>query len=169
MSIYGNMIGGGGSGLGKTLVFEDEAGNSFTGVVTEKVQMFDATDNDVREGKTYVSDLGISTGTKVIPSYHTTETTKYVPTGSDVTIYLPNLEKYDYTKLQVIICEFNTSLSDSVSAIKTVILDKVYDVNSTTEIASVEKDSINQTINLGITNDTDKPFVVRCFTYKEID
>lgn len=168
MSIVGNMAGCY-SPLGKTVVIVDQEGNELTGVVTEQKQIFTATDNDVREGLTYASDDGVSTGTKVIPAYHTTEAVKYIPVGDDVIIYLPNLEKYDYTKLQIIICEYNTSSSDSVLAIKTVILDKVYNVNSTEAISDVVKDSVNKTINLGITNDTDKPFVVRYITYKEID
>lgn len=164
--IYGSATGG--FGYPKTFIIEDSDGNEFKGIVVDKETIFDATLNDVREGKVFANDEGVNTGTKVIPAYHTTETVKYVPIGENVTIYLPNLEKYDYTKLQVIICEYNTSLSDSVSVVKTAILDKVYDVNSVIAIANVIKDSVNKTIDLGITNDTNKPFVVRCFTYKEI-
>lgn len=167
MSIIGNVVGGG-SPI-KTLIIQDKDGNEFTGVVTDKLTVFDATPNDVREGKTFASDEGVKVGEKIIPAYHTTEAARYIPNGSEFTIPLSGLDKYNYTKLQVIICAFNTTLDNSVSAEKVVILDKVYDVGSTTEIASVTKDSSNKQINLGITNNSGHPCVIRIFTYKEID
>lgn len=152
-----------------TYILVDTTGKEIVGTLVNNETVFTATANDIREGMIAATDSGVTTGSKVIPSYHTTETTRYIPVGSAVTIPLPILDKYDYTKLQVVICEYNTSMSKSVSVIKTAILNKVYDVNSVTEIAEVKKDSVNKTIDLGITNDTEKPFVIRCFTYKEIE
>jgi hypothetical protein len=152
-----------------TVLLVDENGAELVATRAGEEVIFTATANDIRAGKVAANDEGVVTGEKVIPSCHTTETTRYIPVGSAVTIPLPILDKYDYTKLQVVICEFNTSITDSVSVIKTSILDKVYNVNSVAEIANVVKDSVNKSINLGITNDTEKPFVVRCFTYKEIE
>ena len=152
-----------------TIQIENSDGSTILGVVTGEETIFTATDNDVREGSVYASDGGVSTGTKVIPSYHTTETFRYIPVGSDVTIPLPTLNKYDYTKLQVIICDFNENMSNSVAATKISILDKVFDVNSTNVVSNVTKDETTKSINLGITNNSTVPWVVRCLTYKEID
>jgi hypothetical protein len=162
--INGNMVGGG-SGFGKTFIIEDVNGNEFTGVVVEKQEVFTATDNDVREGMVYASDSGVSTGTKNIPSYNTFEGTKLVTNGSEFIIYL---SYYEYTKLQAIICEYNTTLSDSVYSDKVVINDNVYNVQSTSSLSSVTIDKENKAIKLGITNTSGKPCLIRYFTYKEM-
>lgn len=167
MSIYGNMVGGG-SGFGKTFIIEDADGNEFTGVVVDKEVVFTATDNDVREGLVYASDAGVSTGTKVIPSYHTRESARIITPGSAFTIPFSDLDRYDYTSLQCIICPLNTDLSDSVAAEKIVLLDCVYPVQSTVSISNIVKDDTTKSIILGITNDTEISYVLRYFTYKEI-
>ena len=45
---------------------------------------------------------------------------------------------------------------------------EVYVVNSTEAIATVIKDGESRQIDLGITNDSDKSYVLRYFTYKEV-
>jgi hypothetical protein len=60
--ISGNMVGTY-SAIGKTFILVDENGNEITGVVVDKETVFTATDNDVREGKVYASDDGVSVGT----------------------------------------------------------------------------------------------------------
>lgn len=167
MAICGNMVGTY-SQLGKTLILEDENGNEFIGVVTDSEVVFTATDNDVREGMIYAGDEGVSTGTKIIPPYHTTEGVEVVPVDNMLTITFANDELYDYTKLQVIVCPFNTSLSDSVSAEMVVINDNVYAVNSTNSLATVIKNSTINSIELGIYNTYSVPCLIRYFTYKEI-
>lgn len=166
--INGNVVGSY-SHLGKTLTIVDENGTEIIGVITENEEKFTATDNDVREGAVYASDGGISVGTKDIPSYHTTEGYKLTPAGSKFSISLPKLDKYDYTKFQAIICPYNSSIIDSVASEKISIENKVYEVSSTNELTVVTKDSINKTIELGITNTSSIPYVIRYFTYKEID
>lgn len=151
----------------KIYIFVDENGKEVVGVLVEERTVFDATDNDVREGKVYAGDTGPSTGTKVIPTYHTEAGYSYIPNGSSFTISFID-EQYDYTKLQAIICPYNTSFAKSVAADKIVIDDGLYTVNSTELVASITKDSTNKTINLGITNDSGSPYVLRYFTYKEI-
>lgn len=59
--IFGNMIGG--TAPLKTVTLVDENGNEVVGVVTESEVVFTAVDSDVRKGKVYASDHGISTGT----------------------------------------------------------------------------------------------------------
>lgn len=60
--IIGNMVGNY-SSIGKTFVIEDENGNEFVGVITDSEIIFTATDSDVRKGKVYASDEGVSIGT----------------------------------------------------------------------------------------------------------
>lgn len=60
--ISGNMIGGGYAPL-RTVIIEDENGNQIVGVVVESKVLFTAVDSDVRAGKVYASDNGVSVGT----------------------------------------------------------------------------------------------------------
>lgn len=149
----------------RTMIFIDEDGNEIAGTVVEEEVVIDAETNDVREGKIFVSDAGVKTGEKVIPSYNTLEGYRAIPNGSSFT--LPTIF-YDYTKLQVIICPYDSSPSKSVSAEKVVINDNVYNVLTTESIATVTKDDSTSSINLGIVNDSGKPYFVRYFMYKEI-
>lgn len=59
--IYGNVIGGG-APL-KTLKIVDDNNNEYIGIVTDSEVIFTATDEDVRSGKIYAGDDGVSTGT----------------------------------------------------------------------------------------------------------
>lgn len=61
--ISGNMVGSF-SPIGKTLILVDENGNEIAaGVIVDSEVIFTATDSDVRKGKVYASDGGVSTGT----------------------------------------------------------------------------------------------------------
>jgi hypothetical protein len=151
-----------------TYILQDETGAEYPAVLVDKEVVFDATANDIRLGKVAATGEGVTTGEKVIPSYHTTEAVRAVPVGSEFTIPLPDLDKYAYTKLQALICPFNTSMADSVSVQKVSILDKVYEANSVIEIATVVKDAETKSIKLGIKNDGTIPYIIRFFTYKEI-
>ena len=164
--IIGNIVGG--KPLIKSYILETEDGQEIPAVLTSQEVVFTATPNDIREGKVAATGSGVVTGEKIIPSYHTLEGAAYIPVGSEFTIPISDKDMYDYTKLQVIICDYNTSMLDSVLSRKVVILDKVYNVGSSEEISTVTKDKTAKTINLGITNDSDHPCVIRFFTYKEI-
>ena len=164
MSIMGNMVGG--SAPLKTLIIQDENGAEMVGTVVGSEVIFTATDNDVREGSVYAGDSGVSTGTKVIPSYHTAEGYCIIPSGS---VFQTNmLLEYDYTRLQVVICPVSGSIAESVAVDKVAINDGVYAVNSTELLATVIKDSENKKINLGIINESEQLYLMRYFTYKEI-
>lgn len=156
------------SPLGRTMILQDENGNELsTGVIVEQEVVFDATDNDVRSGLIYANNEGKSVGTKIIPAYHTTEGYRVITVGSDFTILFTD-DLFDFTKLQALICPANTSISDSVATEKVAINNEVYEVNSTEIIATVTKDVENKQINLEIINNSNKPYVLRYFTYKEI-
>lgn len=164
--IIGNVVGG--QPLVKSYILEMEDGTEIPAVLTSKEVVFTATPNDIRVGKVAASGNGVTVGEKIIPSYNTIELARYVPNGSEFIIPLSELDMYDYTKLQVIICKFGTSIENSVSAQKVAILDKVYDVGSDRVLSTVIKDGNTKSIKLGITNNSGHPCVIRCFTYKEI-
>ena len=164
MSISGNMVGSY-SQIGKTFILVDEDGNEITGVVVDQETVFTAGDNDVREGMVYASDSGVSTGTKEIPPYHTTEGRRVVTNGSK---FILPIQNYDYTVLQAMICSYNTSLNNSVAVEKVVINDNIYDVQSTTSISVLQKDNENESIDFGITNTSGGMCLIRYITYKEI-
>lgn len=166
--ISGNMVGSY-SQIGKTFIITDPDGNEITGVVVDQETVFTAGDNDVREGKVYASDSGVSTGIKVIPTYHTSEGYKIITAGSMFTIELSLQNLYDYTKLLCIICPYNSSISSSILAEKVVIENNLYESNSTTVVSMVTKNETDKSINLGITNDTSSTYVLRYITYKEIE
>ena len=153
----------------KSYMFVDEDGNEIPGALVDQETIFTATENDVREGKVFVSELGVKTGEKYIPSYQTTNATRYIKAGQEFSIPLVKNDLYDYTKLQAVICTFNRTLSDSVSVEKSVLNDSVYPVHSTIAISVVTKNDDNKSICLGITNKTDVPYVIRYFTYKETE
>lgn len=164
--ISGNMVGSY-SQIGKTFILTDENGVELTGVVVDQETIFTAGDNDVREGMVYASDCGVSTGTKNIPAYRTTEGYRGIPVGSAFSISLPQYNKYDYTKLQCIIAPFNTSVNNSVAVDKTVIDDYVYEVGSIEKIADVVKNHTDLSVDLNIINTSASPYIIRFFTYKE--
>ena len=164
--IYGNTVGAG--GLPKSYILETEDGTQLVGVLVGEETIFDATDNDVREGKTYASDNGVSTGTKFIPSYHTTQTIKVIPSNSNFLVKLPWYDTYDYTELQAIICPFEQSLTLSVKTEKVVINNNVYNALSADAIATLSVNHDTKTIEFNIVNTGEVPYLIRLFTYKEI-
>ena len=151
------------------LVTED--GREIPAVLVDELTVFDATPNDIRIGKTAATEQGVTLGEKEIPSYHTIEGTKLITPGKEIIISFSayDVPHYDYTKLQTIICSFNTSLSNSVAAQKVSIGDAVYNVNSVEKLSSIIKNDNNKQIEFGIINDSDKPCIVRFITYKELE
>lgn len=168
--IYGNAIGGSGSGSGgssidSTFIIEDSDGNELVGIVVDEEVVFTATANDIRKGTVAATQTGVTEGTKEIPSYHTSFGSKLITNGSKCTI---SIQDYDYTKLQVIVCTYNTSITNSVAADKAVIDNKVYSVRSTAVESNVSVDTANKRIDLGITNNSGKSYLLRYSSYKEI-
>lgn len=150
------------------LVTED--GQEIPAVMVEEEVNFDATANDIRIGKVAATNEGVTIGEKVIPSYNTYTGARLVTKNSSFKI--PNMDSridyYDYTKLQSIICLFNTNVSKSVSAEKVSIDDNLYDVRSSEPISTIVKNHDTKSIDFGIVNDLGTHCVIRYFTYKEI-
>lgn len=155
------------AGTAETYTIITSDGEKIQAVVVGEEVVFTATADDIRVGTVAATGDGVTTGTKVIPSYHTTEGYGLIPNGSAFSIPFDD-ELYDFTKLQVIICPWAGSIAGSVAAEKVAIDEKVYAVNSTEALATVTRDSGNIAINLGITNESGSICVVRYFTYKEI-
>lgn len=155
------------SGIGgeQTCILVDEDGSELTVVLTDEEVDLTATANDIRAGFIAVTDEGITQGTKEIPIYQTREGFRAVPAGGR--FILPTETHYDYTKLQAILCPYNTSNTNSVSAEKVVINDKLYNVLNTSSVSTVIKDKDNFRIDLGIVNESARPYVIRYFMYKE--
>ena len=160
MTIYGKSVGG--VGIERTYILVDDDGNEATAVFSDDDVTLDATANDIREGKTAATVYGVTVGEKFIPAYRTTEGVQFIQAGSEMIIsQLASGNRYDFTKLQAIICPFNTNLDDSVAAEKVVINGNVYEVGSTDSLSEVTKDADNKTISLGITNTGTTPCVIR--------
>ena len=163
-----NRVGSGSGGevsIGDTIILVDENGTEVAAVLTNEEVDLTATANDIRKGVSAVTDEGIVTGTKEIPTYHTTEGYKVIANGAKFTV---TIDDYDYTKLQAIFCPYNTTVAKSVVAEKVAIDGSVYAVRSAVVEASIVKDSVNGKIDFGFTNNTGSSYVIRYFSYKEI-
>ena len=168
--IIGNVIGGIMKIPDTIILVDEEDDKEYTAVSTNEEVELDATANDIRLGTTAATETGVTEGKKVIPAYHTNEGVVVISAGEPFVINkLSYLDAYDYTKLQAIICDFNSSLSNSVAASKVVINDDTYDVGSVVSISATTKNKDNKTIEFGIINETSKPQILRFFTYKEIE
>lgn len=162
----GSMNVGGGDDEINTYILVDENGYEVPAVLVDEPVMLTANAaTDIRKGMTAVTNEGVVTGEKEIPSYRTNEGFKLVPNGSK---FVLTMKEYDYTKLQAIICLFNTTMTDSVSAEKVVINGSIYPTKSTTPESEVSKNDALTQIDFGITNTSGVPCVLRYFMYKEI-
>lgn len=167
-SAFGEVIKVGVEDNTQMYVLVTEDGKEIPAVLVDELTTFDATANDIRIGKTAATDSGITVGEKVIPGYLAHEGVKLIRPNSSFEIKFTKYDQYDYTLLECMICDFNTDLIDSVSTNKVVIGDNVYDVKSTVVISTVAKNHSEQSIDLGIINDTSEMKILRYFTYKEI-
>ena len=152
----------------KSYIFVDENGNEIPGVLVDHETVFTATANDIREGKVAASALGVVVGEKDIPNYYTREGYSTIPAKSS--FILKSLsDLYDFTKFQALICPYNGNMSTSVAVEKVAINEHIYAANDTELIATITKDAQNKWVNFNITNTSGKPYIIRYFTYKEID
>ena len=162
--IYGNPSGG--FGMPRLIEIADENGNTFIGAVTDSEVVLDATRADVKAGKMFAANEGIQEGEDT-KTYRTTHASYLVLPGENFTLLLDKYDIYDYTKFQAMIAEFNTTQTDSTSVSKIVLNDKVYNVNSTVKLSDVTKNSSTKSVDLNITNSTDKTYVIHFNTYRE--
>lgn len=150
-------------------ILVDEDGNEYPAILTADEVVITADENDLRLGETAILKDGIGVGEKFIPSYHTTEGRVIVPNGSEYKItLLRQYDRYNFTKFQAMICDFNTSDIDSTSVHTISLHGNVYSARSDMSMSSVSKNHSDKSISLGIINNTGKPQILRFFTYKEI-
>lgn len=121
-----------------------------------------ATENDIRQNTSAITNVGYTEGTKDIPAYHSRTGQKIIQAGQEVAVSIP---KHNYSELQATLSNFNTSINDSVEVVATSIEDSVYEAKSTTKLADITLDDTTETINFGITADVKS--VLRYFTMKE--
>lgn len=154
----------------QTYILVDEDGNEIPAVLVDEEVVLTATPNDIRIGTTAVTEVGVTTGEKIIPAYNTTKGVRVILPGQSISIPIRDKRSlYDYSKLQVLICAFNTNVANSVATEKVAFGDKVYDVMSIEPLSTIIKDPDSQAINLGIENDSGEPCVIRYITCKEIE
>lgn len=154
------------SGPLQTLILVDEDGYEMVATLTEEEVELNATPNDIRIGTTAVTDNGVTVGEKEIPAYHTSEGYTVITPGSIAQI--KGAIDCDYTKMLALICAYNSTVANSVSTVKVCIDRSVYKPNSTEVVSTVTVDTASKLINLGTTNDSSKPQILRYIRYKEI-
>lgn len=101
--IHGNMVGAY-SSIGKTYVFVDENGKEFAGVVVEKEEVIDATENDIREGKVAIGADGLTTGVLAVPVY----TYAIVKDAGLCDEVCATSKSYDGTEGYIVITQYNS-------------------------------------------------------------
>lgn len=148
-----------------TYILVDQDGNEIPAVLTDEEVELTATTNDIRIGTTAVTDEGVVTGDKEIPSYYVSEGYRIVTAGSSFVLPTNN---FDYDKLQALFCKFNTNLDDSVYTDKIVINNSVYTVLSAEKLSDVTKAGTNAQIDFGIVNNTEHRYILRYFMYREV-
>lgn len=149
-----------------TFILVDKDGNEYPAVYVESDTVVTATANDIRKGTTAITSEGLIVGEKEIPNYKAVEGCATVKPGRAMDIS-PFSDMYQYTTLQAIVCKYDTSLDNSVSAEKVVIKDKLYNVSSTIALATVSVDSASQSIKLGVINESEETRLIRYMIIKE--
>ena len=146
-------------------ILVDEDGNEIPAIVADEPFELTATTNDIRVGTVAVTEDGIVTGEKEIPSYYVNEGVRLIPAGGEFRLAISD---WDYKKLQVLFCEFNKTIANSVFTDRISTDNAVYNVLSLDKLAQVVKDEENALIDFGIVNTSDKRYLLRYFMYKEI-
>lgn len=124
---------------------------------------------DIRVGTVAVTNDGIVIGEKNFPNCEITSGKIVIMPNMRLQIHLPENDLYEYTEIQVIICEFNSTLDDSVKAEMVCMGNNVYKVNTTEVLSTITKNDVEKVIDFGIINSKDVPMVIKYFTYKVVD
>lgn len=149
-----------------TFVLVDKDGNEYPAVYVDSDVLITATPNDIRKGTTAITAEGVVVGEKEIPNYRAVEGNVAIRSGRTMDVPLFS-DMCEYTAIQVIVCDFNTNIDDSVAARKIAVDDNVYNVASTEILSTITVDPTLQTIKLGLANDSDKTAVIRYMIIKE--
>ena len=144
------------------LATSDGTQRAYTQLTSKTPITLTATENDIRQNTSAITDVGYTEGTKDIPAYHSSTGSMIFQAGSSIEV---KIHIYDYSKLQLTLAEYNTSISSSVKVTSSSIDDAVYEAGSTTKLADITIDADTQSIILGITADVKS--VLRYFVMKE--
>lgn len=156
----------GGFGMPNIVEITDGSGNTFIGAVTDSEVALDATRDDVKIGKFFAANDGIQEGINTI-TYRTETASRLILPGEDFSIPLSNYNQYDYTKFQCIIVVFNSDYSTNAESYGITIDDNVFSTTTSEKISSITKNSNTKSIDLNLTNTSDKTYSIRYFTYHE--
>lgn len=167
MVIYGNPVGGALNAKTYELQYNGGA-TQIMAVVVDEENIFDATANDVRTGKKFVTNSGVVVGTKDIPAYETRMSYFLVKPNEACSIPLNIKDSYDYTKFQCHIVVFNSDYSENVTTKYISMNDGLFSVETSKKISNITKNSETKSIDLNITNDSKDIYEIIYFTYKEI-
>ena len=149
-----------------TYILVDASGREIPAVYVDSKQVLTATANDIRIGTTAVTDTGITEGEKEIPAYQTHQGYRIITSGSAVKH--TNAKNCDYTNLQALICNYNTTINNSTATEKVAINKQLYLVQSSEPISNITINVTDRTIDFGVTNETTNLQVLRYFYYKEV-
>lgn len=121
-----------------------------------------ATANDIRVGTTAITNDGYTEGTKEIPSYYSRYGTVFVQANTEAILNVP---EYDYKNLMVSIAPYNLSINESTAINYVSVESAMYEAKSTTKIADITIDTVNEQVNLGVT--VNELSVLRYFIVRE--
>ena len=143
-------------------IIVDEAGNQLNATFTEQAVIADATANDIRIGKTAITESGLITGTKEIPVYYSNYGYKLLSANKEATLFLP---RYNYKNLLVTISTYNTSREQSLNVTYISIDNGMYAIGNNTKLSDITIDEEKQQIKFGIT--VNEKSILRYFVITE--
>ena len=167
MAIYGNPVGG--ALNAKTFMLQVNGGKTeIAATVVGEETVFDATENDVRKGKTFASSNGVKIGQKNIPAYETRMAYFIVEPNESCSIPLSDEDRYDYTKFQCIVVVHSSDYSSNVTTKYISMNDGLFSVETSSKVSNITKNSKTKSIDLNITNNSSDAYEIIYITYKEV-
>lgn len=167
MAIYGNPVGG--ALNAKTFMLQVNGGETeIAATVVGEETVFDATENDVRKGKTFASSNGVKIGQKNIPAYETRMGYFIVEPNESCSIPLSDEDRYDYTKFQCIVVVHSSDYSSNVTTKYISMNDGLFSVETSSKVSNITKNSKTKSIDLNMTNNSSDVYEIIYITYKEV-
>lgn len=153
-SIIGNMVGG--TSKITVVQMELEDGTVLEGVVTDDAPVVDATAQDIRYGKTAITEYGVTVGK--YKAQRAMSSSLLVKPGDACVIQFDD-DMYDYAAFQ---CAITASGAIKYASIN----NKIVSVDGA-EISTITKDVNTKSINLNFTNDSEDTYEILYTTYRD--
>lgn len=131
------------------------------GVVVDELEMFDACCSDVKAGKKFVCDSGVSIGINDSPCCAVIKGVHEVYPGVEFLLKLEDHDLWNYTDLQCMIAP-----KSSPYAIDKIVVNNEVRDTSGNKLADITKDIGNKAIRLNITNNTTDIYLLYFFVCK---